>query len=131
MMRRVLQIVLMTALLGGSAVQSLSCVSQLEDSHPCCRVLATIKATTHAQALKKVQQTSLKGGSCGCAATPTRPQETPVSSGTVQPNNAASIQHDAPIASTPLRSAFERPVRLGAPNDYSPPHFILYHALLI
>jgi hypothetical protein len=131
MMRRILQIVLMIALLGGSAVQSLSCASQLADSHPCCRALATIKATTHAQALKKEPQTSLKGGSCGCAAAPTKPQETPVRSGSIQPNHTASIQDDAPIASSVFRSAFERPVRLCAPNDYSPPHFILYHALLI
>jgi hypothetical protein len=131
MMRRFVQIVLMISLLGGSAVQSLSCVSQMEDSHPCCRALATIKATTHAHALKKTRQISLKGGSCGCAATPTKQQETPVRSGFVQPTDIASISDHESIIRTPFRSLLEQPVRLCAPNDYSPPHFILYHSLLI
>jgi hypothetical protein len=103
MMRRFVQIVLMISLLGGSAVQSLSCVSQMEDSHPCCRALATIKATTHAQALKKTREISLKGGSCGCAAAPTNQQETPVSRGSIQPNNPASIHDSESIVSTPFR----------------------------
>lgn len=131
MMRRFAQLVLMMALLGGSAVPSLSCNSLMEDSHPCCRALATIKKTTHAHTFQKAPQTSFKGGSCGCAATPTTPQETPVRSGAIQSNNSASIFDDAPIAKVSFRSALARPVQLHAPNDYSPPHFILYHSLLI
>jgi hypothetical protein len=131
MMRRVLQIILMVSLLGGSAVQALSCNSFVEDSHPCCRALATIKKTTQANLLKKAQHTSLKGGSCGCAAAPTKQEEAPASSGSIQRNKGASMQVDAPNAHVPFRNSFERSVRLCTANHDSPPPFILHHSLLI
>jgi hypothetical protein len=131
MMRRVLQVILMLSLLGGSAVQVLSCNSLVEDRHPCCKALATIKKTTQAQLLKKTQHTSLKGGACGCAAAPSKQQEAPASSGSIQRHNGESIQLDAPAVNILFHDAFEHPVRLCAADYHSPPPFILHRALLI
>jgi hypothetical protein len=131
MMRSVLQIILMLLLVGGSAVQALSCSSLVEDSHPCCKALATIKKTTPAHLLKKTENTALKGGSCGCAATPTQKQETPASSGSIQRHQGASIQEDAPTINLLHRYGLARRFRLCAANYDSPPPFILHHSLLI
>jgi hypothetical protein len=131
MMRRVLQTVLMLSLLGGSAVQVLACDSLVEDSHPCCKALATILKTTQAHLLKKTSHTSLKGGSCGCAAAPTRHQHTPAGSGAVQRNCGASLQVEAPVETLPVRHSGEPAVRFCAANYDSPPPFILHHSLLI
>jgi hypothetical protein len=131
MMRSVLQIFLMLSLLGGSAVQVLSCSSPVEDSHPCCKALATIKKTTQAHLLKKTDHTSLKGGSCGCAAEPTKQQEAPAGSGSIQRHNGASIHLDAPTLSNLFPNDPERPARFCAVNYESPPPFLLHRALLI
>jgi hypothetical protein len=122
---------LMVSLLGGSAVQALSCTSSVEDSHPCCRALATIKKTTPAHLLKKTSHTSLKGGSCGCAASPAKEHEAPAGSGSVQRNSGASIQAAPPTLTTRFPVTFDPPIRLRPANYDSPPPFILHHSLLI
>jgi hypothetical protein len=131
MMRRFLQMVLMLSLLGGSAVQALACDSLVEDSHPCCKALATIYKTTQSHLLKKTSHTSLKGGSCGCAAAPTRHQHTPAGSGAVQRNGGPSVQIEAPVEALPFHHCGVPAVRLCAANYDSPPPFILHHSLLI
>jgi len=131
MMRRVIQIVLLASLLVGSAAQALACDSMVEESHPCCRALATIKATTPSPSVKKVQPVSLKGGSCGCTSAPATPREKPVSSASTQQHHAKANCDDELVLNIPVRIGLRQPVRLQAPNNDSPPHFILYNSLLI
>jgi hypothetical protein len=131
MMRRLVQILLVASLFAGSAAQALSCGSMSEDSHPCCRALATLKATAQKSALKKVQPTSFRGGSCGCTSAPETPREKPVSNASTAHYHTLTIPDDELVVLLPFRKAMAQPVRVAAPNDTSPPHFILHSSLLI
>jgi hypothetical protein len=131
MMRKIIQILLIVSLLGGAAMQSLACVSTMEDSHACCRALATLKKPTHTHSAKKAQPATFRGGSCGCTSAPETPRERPVSSNSPQQNESVLVNNDRSIADFSCRNAFEPPVILCIPNDTSPPPFILYHSLLI
>src|SRR5689334_12378928 len=131
MMRRLVQIILLVSLLAGTASQALSCSSMPEDSHPCCRALATIKATAQPHTTTKTQPTSFRGGSCGCTSAPVTPIEKPIGSFTVHQTPTSLTSADEVVLTVFVREEFQRPLRLQAPNHYSPPHFILYSSLLI
>jgi hypothetical protein len=126
MARRVVQILLLLSLLTGVLAQAVTCATLMQESHACCQTL-TSKARLTAQTTHSAAQLP----PCCQTSTPQSPQPLPVEKREFQA--LKNILAETITASLPI--SFSHPeqarIKLHAPAGYSPPSFLLHHALLI
>ncbi len=123
MARRCLQIILLLALLNGVAAQALACGSLMQDSHACCQTLTT--------ETRLAAQTQHSDNSLPPCCQTSAPQPLPV-----EVRESKPVRNELPDGVLPFVTIHYYHVRQGAiiprpPDDYSPPSFLLHHALLI
>jgi|SRR5215813_8775796 len=124
--RRVVQILILVSLLSGALAQAVICATLMQENHACCQTV-----TTTARLAPEKQHSSASLPPCCQTSAPVTPQQLPVEKREFQPDKneiAAAVQPSVTIPFYRLRQAS---TRLRAPAGYSPPSFILHHALLI
>jgi hypothetical protein len=130
MVRRLLQILLIASLVGGATAQALGCISMQSEGHACCRMISMKKASQKMRAIPSSHQVPAKSSNC-CESNPSRSQQPPLENRDSKREEAAIIANAEGVATLTATREASPPSRLLAPSDYSPPHFILYHSLLI
>jgi hypothetical protein len=130
MKRQFIQIVLMSAMLCGATSQALACVSWQSDSHSCCRILSTSQALKARLAAKTKRQPAPMPPCC-TVSVPVAPQQAATHNRAPQPNATALMPADQSNENCFVVNLTLKPKPLSEPAGYSPPPFILHHALLI
>lgn len=126
MARRLLQLVLLLSLLSGALAQAVTCATLMPESHACCQTL-----TTKARLTAQSKASSAQLPPCCQTSTPQSPQPLPVEKREFQA--LKNILAETIAAALPMQFYHPQQARLKlrAPAGYSPPSFLLHHALLI
>jgi hypothetical protein len=130
MTRKFIQIVLLMTLLGTAMSQALACVTQQSDPHSCCRTFSTGQVARVRLAAKRDQAPATLPPCC-TVSVPIAPQQATVNHRELQPNLSVPAG-DERIGARPSISINKFKLTPSSePSGYSPPSFILHHALLI
>ena len=130
MRRQVIQIVLVISLFGGAMSQAIACVSRQSDTHSCCRLLSTNQPSI-ARLAAKTNHKSSPVPPCCMVSVPVAPEPATVNNRERQANPSSQIIDDQNHLSDFVAQRTFKPSPLSEPAGYSPPPFILHHALLI
>jgi hypothetical protein len=132
MARRFIQIILVISVLCSAAAQTLACIPMMQyGDHSCCRSVSAKKISQKMRAASSPHKQPVESSQC-CKGAASKSQQPPVENRNSRQDGPAIFADATDLLVTPLkRSEAVHSLRSHAPPDYSPPHFILYHALLI
>ena len=126
MAKGLLQLVLLLSLLSGALAQAVTCATLMQESHACCQTL-TSKARLTAQSKASTAQLP----PCCQTSTPQSPQPLPVEKREFQALKNILAETIATVLPVESFHSEQARLKLRAPAGYSPPSFLLHHALLI
>jgi hypothetical protein len=132
MARRFIQILLVISVLFSAAVQTVACIPMMQyGDHSCCRLVTTKKTSQKMRAASSPRKQPVQSSHC-CGDNATKLQQPPVKNRYSKQDDPGIFANGTDVIINPLKRRGAAPSsRSQAPPDCSPPHFILYHALLI
>jgi hypothetical protein len=132
MARRFIQILLVISVLFSAAAQTVACIPMMQyGDHSCCRLVTTKKTTQKMRDASSPRKQPAQSSHC-CGDNSAKLQQPPVKNRHSKQDDPAIFANGTDVIIHPLkRREGALSLRSHAPPDYSPPHFILYHALLI
>jgi hypothetical protein len=130
MVRRGIQVLLVIALVSGTAAPTLACLSMMQaGDHSCCR---TIPAGKPVQKMRAAPSSSQRPAyPPDCCVNSSKPAQAVQKTGDFKRLEPALLSNREKVAIIQIKRETALPLKLRALPGDSPPSFILHHSLLI